>query len=99
MTAKDISKTETVGVAASAFNAETVFTGPTAGAGTLTIVNLSTSAIVGVAWNGVTAAIYGDDTRHIGPMGYLEVPYPNGGILSLISDTAATKVEIANGAA
>ena len=93
MTAKKIAKTATVGVAASNFDATTELGGAPGHSGVLIVSNFSSTAVVGVAWNGITAAIYGDDTRHIGPFGSIEIPFQP--TISLISDTAATRVEIA----
>jgi len=96
-TAKLISRTTSVGVAAANFDAKDAFGNAQYGYQNLVITNLSPSALVGVGWNGVTATLAGtrDDVRHIGPYGTLTIQYPPLGILSLISDTAATPVEIA----
>lgn len=56
--------------------------------------NLHATNVVAVSWNGVTAAINGDDVRHILPLSYILIPYPNKGLLSL-RGSADTFVEIA----
>ncbi len=60
----------------------------------LTLTSLTTSAFVAVGWNGVTAAVQGDDVRHIIPFTPLTIPYPKNGLLSLRA-SADTPVEIA----
>lgn len=93
MTAKKISKTLSVGVAAVAFDATTELGGSPTHSSLLIVSNFSPTAVIAVAWNGITAAMWADDVRHVGPFGTIEVPFQSS--LSIISDTAATRVEIA----
>jgi len=95
MTTKKVSITPTVGVAASTVDTATELGGSPGHNSLLIISNLSATAVVGVSWNTVTAAIFGNDTRHIPPFGTIEVPFQQS--ISIISDTAATRVEIAGG--
>lgn len=93
MTAKKISKVVTAGLAATNFDAKTELGGEPHHHSNLTVTNVHASAIIAVAWGGVTAAINGDDVRHIGPLGWMSIPFVN--TVSIISNTAATPVEIA----
>src|SRR5688500_9904264 len=93
-TAKNVSRTVAVGNgAATAFDARDAF--PIHGPQNLRVTVVHATAIVSVAWNGITAPApgAGDDHVHVGPFGTILVPWVN--TLSLRSDTAATPVEVA----
>jgi hypothetical protein len=94
-TAQQISRTVVVGNgAAVAFDARDAFSTGRIVHSNLRIAVLHATAIVGVAFNGGTATIGGDDVRHVTPTLPLTIPWPKDGLLSLRSDTAATNVEI-----
>ena len=94
MTTKKISKTIAVGNGGvTTFNALTELGGSPHHWDNLRITVLNASAIVSVAWNGATAAVAGDDVKHIGPFGSETIRWADS--IDLRSDTAATNVEIA----
>lgn len=94
MTAQAFSKTVSMTGAAIAFDVKAEFKTPgISNPGYINIYNRSANEI-GIAYRtGVTAAIDGDDTKHLGPQGLWRVPYVD--TLSLIGP-AGSKVELSN---
>jgi hypothetical protein len=95
VTTQAFSKTVTMTGAAIAFDAKAEFKTPgISSPGFIWIYNRSGSAEIGVAYRpGITAAIDGDDTKHIGPQGFFRFPYTD--TISVIGPTG-TKVEFSN---
>lgn len=96
-TAKKISRTVVVGAVAAPFDVDDAFGGGLAstdpGYENLILTNMHATQIAAVAWNGVTAAVNGDDSRHILPLSYIVIPYRN--TISLHASGAGTNVEVA----